>query len=706
MAANAHTNLWVHLRGWREAVVGVKAVGRQVGILGTQTERLAKHLDRANRRGFLMNQTLFTLRRYSYMATLGFTAMIGSVVKWGFDFNRVMEMNRSAMIGFLGSTKAVDDELNLLYRLAAFTPLRFQDVANAARTMMAFGINTKTTNRLVTDMIDMLAAMGKSTPASLNRVTIALGHMMNIGHVTGQTLLQLARDNIPVYEILQEQLGLTGDELRNIGRLGISAQTTLEAIMAGIEADPKFHGAARRLSLQTIGGIASTIQDYVAQIMGRTLHHPFLGLERAMRGIFDILDESQTRHLSFTETIGLIDPRLELVLRLVERDIKSLSRIFQNALWPAIMNVATVALPILYAGFWAMSQVLDFFSHHALIARVIMTYLAAVTALLAIATLYLIPVMILRFTIGMSVALMERLLITLGIKRIETTVGQTAADTTHSLVLTRLGRALRIAVFWTLRSIWAGVRYVAVKTWEAAVTLYLAIVNSRLATWLKLNAILTLFGIRVGLRSAGVKLFEALAATIVTVAIIAQTVAQEALNVMTYLFPGTWLAAALMAVLVGMIILEAKFHAFTRAVRWSWHQVHRLIEKLHGLRDAIKNSGFGRFLSLEAKVLGTVFKRRPLINRGDVSSATSALSGGMTGGGMGDMPSMRGSQFDMKKLPALPHTPGIKGGLPVNIPAGYEGAPIEHTTRIVLELDRKVLAEAVSKERLDRQARR
>lgn len=705
MAANAHTNLWVHMRGWREGVVAVKSLGQQVGVLSRQTDRLAKHLERANRRGFLMNQTLFTLRRYSYMATLGFTAMIGSIVKWGFDFNRVMQVNRAAMIGFLGSQQAVNKELDHLYYLAAFTPLRFQDVANAARTMMAFGIDTKTTNRLLEDTIDMLAAMGRSSPASLNRVTIALGHMMNIGHVTGQTLLQLARDNIPVYEILQEQLGLTGDELRNIGRLGISAQTTLEAIMAGIEADPKFHGAAKRLSASTIGGIASTIQDYAAQIMGKTLNHPFMLLQHTMLGIYKILDQAQRRNLSFTETIGLVDPRLERVLRIVEGDIRSLARMFQHALWPAIMNVATVALPILFAGFWAMSKVLEFFSHHALIARLIMTYLAAVTALLAIATLYLVPIMILRFTIGMANAVMDRLLISLGIKRIITTKGQTAADTVHTTQLTMFGRVLRWTVIWTLRSIWAGVRYVAVKIWEAAVTLYLAIATAISNRQLKLNAALTIFGIRVALRSIAVRLWEAIVLGIVTLGIIAQTVAQGALNVVTYLFPGTWLAAALMAVLVGMIILEAKFHFFTRAVKWAWHQVEKLIEKLHGLKDAIKDSSIGKLLGLTARVAGVVYHGGSrLAGAMTGSPSTSDLSGGMGGG----LPLLSGAGgFDMNKLPALPHTAGVRAGKVVEMPAGVtDGRPIEHNTHITLEVERKVLAQAVAKERLDRKARR
>jgi len=343
------------LTGSQRVVAGLSATRKEVTALGRATGYLGTALDKARKRTWLMNQAMFTLRRYSYMGTLALTASAVALAKWGFDYNAQVQSTTVALTGFLGSQKEAQAVVARWYQLAALTPLTFKDISTAGRTLMAFNVPLKQTNGLLQALSDMLAAQGKATGASLNRVTVALGHMVNVGHVTGQTLFQLARDGIPVYRILQEQLGLTGDQLARIGALHIPAATVLNALIRGIELDPKYKGAAKRLQLSTIGGIASSIHDYVAQIIGGLEQHQFTALERIGRRFSDFLSGAGARGMregGIRGFLGAANPALLAIWKQFAAVWAALGRIIRQMI-PAFKQI----LPIfLYVGF-AIAQI-------------------------------------------------------------------------------------------------------------------------------------------------------------------------------------------------------------------------------------------------------------------------------------------------------------------------------------------------------------
>lgn len=306
------------LSGAREFVGAAEAEAAALGELGAASELTGRRFEHSTRRSLAFNQALFTARRLVYGGTLAVLGLGAASLKMGFDFDSSMQMARVAMTGFLGSTGAANKELAYLYNLAAFTPLRFTDIANAARLMMGFGFTVQETNRYLSDIIDMLTALGVDSPASIRRVTIALGHMQNVGYVTGQTLYQLARDNIPVYEILQQQLGLTADQLHNIGHMHIPANVVMQAIARGIEQDPRYHGAAQRLALTTFHGLFTTMQDFAAQFFGNVERPLFAGAQNVLRGMvhwFQILGTAaQQSGGNLDYIMSVVDQRLPGVL--------------------------------------------------------------------------------------------------------------------------------------------------------------------------------------------------------------------------------------------------------------------------------------------------------------------------------------------------------------------------------------------------------
>src|SRR5688572_20265165 len=235
----------------------MRAQERAVRDLGTATHKTGDDMDHAARRGFLLNQALFTMRRYLYAATLGFTALGVVAVRAGINFNAMMERNTVAFTHFLGSTTAAKNELTFLFDLAKQTPFEFAYLADATRKFLAFGFGLKETNAILTTMGDTIAGLGLGQE-EIDRFTLAIGQMLASGRVLGGELRQLEQLGIGARRILKEQLGLTGEQIGKIGELGLKASHAIPALMRGMRED--FEGQARALS-KTYEGQLSTLKD-------------------------------------------------------------------------------------------------------------------------------------------------------------------------------------------------------------------------------------------------------------------------------------------------------------------------------------------------------------------------------------------------------------------------------------------------------------
>jgi tape measure domain-containing protein len=69
---------------------------------------------------------------------------------------------------------------------------------------------------------------------TLNGVIVALGQMQTKGKLVQQEVNQIAERGIPIFEILRKKLGLTQEQLGNIGEQGISSAKAIPLILEGI----------------------------------------------------------------------------------------------------------------------------------------------------------------------------------------------------------------------------------------------------------------------------------------------------------------------------------------------------------------------------------------------------------------------------------------------------------------------------------------
>ena len=182
----------------------------------------------------------------------------------GIRFNAQMESSELALKNLLGGSQEAKKYLDDLYETAKQTPFEFTDLTEASRRLISFGLDAEKTKRVLNATGDAVAAMGGSAE-NIDRVTLALGQMQAKGKVSAEELLQLTEAGIPAYKILQDELGLTGDQIADIGNQGIKADAAIDALTRGME--DRFGGMAAKQA-KTWDGLTSTMKDNWAQMTG------------------------------------------------------------------------------------------------------------------------------------------------------------------------------------------------------------------------------------------------------------------------------------------------------------------------------------------------------------------------------------------------------------------------------------------------------
>ena len=223
----------LRLQGQRLFLQQVRQSAGAIRELERETGRFGSSAQIASRRGFLMNQMLFTARRLAYSATLAFGAAAAGAVYMGMKFNMSMETSTVAFTQFLGSEQAASKELDYLYELAAKTPFEFGQLVSATQRFLAFGFSVDEANAYLEVIGDTVAAFGGGA-AEIDRAVYAIGQMRAAGRIMGTEIRQLTELGIPAIQILQKQLGLTNEQVARIGETGLKSSVSIPALMAGL----------------------------------------------------------------------------------------------------------------------------------------------------------------------------------------------------------------------------------------------------------------------------------------------------------------------------------------------------------------------------------------------------------------------------------------------------------------------------------------
>jgi tape measure domain-containing protein len=263
------------LVGSEEYVAKSEAVSAATEEMGVAADVAGKQMEGASRRSFLMQQAMFTLRRFVYQGTLALVAAGGASVYFGLQFDSNMQQSTVALTQFLGSSVKAKNELASLYHLAAYTPFSFQDVTTAAKSMLSFGFSVQDTNHDLTVMADTMSGLGESGQ-QVQQFTNDIVKMAARGKLMGQDIRELVSLHIPALAILQKQLGLTADQIQNIGEAGIPASVAIPALFRGLEQQ---YGGMAAKQQRTLAGRLSTLKDLTQQALGTAMMPLFTWLQ-------------------------------------------------------------------------------------------------------------------------------------------------------------------------------------------------------------------------------------------------------------------------------------------------------------------------------------------------------------------------------------------------------------------------------------------
>jgi tape measure domain-containing protein len=186
----------------------------------------------------------------------------------------------------IGNKKEADALMSQLIKTAATTPFGMSDIANAAKQLLAYGVETEKINDTLIRLGDIAA--GLSIP--IGDLAYLYGTTMVQGRMYTQDLNQFLGRGIPIAEELADIFGVTESKVRDLvteGKVGFPEVE--QAIINLTNEGSKFGGLMKEQSAGIAGRI-SNIKDNIEQM-------------------FDKIGES---------TEGIIETSLDIVSSLVE----------------------------------------------------------------------------------------------------------------------------------------------------------------------------------------------------------------------------------------------------------------------------------------------------------------------------------------------------------------------------------------------------
>lgn len=189
-------------------------------------------------------------------AILGATGAFAGIYK-PMEIAGDFEQTQIAFETMLKSAEKAQQFLKEASEFANKTPFEFPELINSSKLLMAFGFEADKVLDMLKTIGDTASGLGAGSEG-IDRITRALGQMQAKGRAQAEELLQLQELGVPANQILQEELGLTGEQVANIGKESIEAAKVIDALLRGM--DKRFGGMMANQS-RTAKGMISTLKD-------------------------------------------------------------------------------------------------------------------------------------------------------------------------------------------------------------------------------------------------------------------------------------------------------------------------------------------------------------------------------------------------------------------------------------------------------------
>lgn len=184
------------------------------------------------------------------------------------DFNEQLDYAHVTYSALFGDTKLAAGFVSALQEHSVDTIFEYQDLANAAKKMLAYGIEYENLMYAMEGLTNLGAMSGDK--AALDRIALAMGQIKTTGYLTGSEMRQLSNAYVPIYDIIKDSFGLSGEDMARVGDLRLPAEDVLNAIVD--YANVKF-GEVGDAAMMTITGLKNRVVDTM-KVMGSEMMQP------------------------------------------------------------------------------------------------------------------------------------------------------------------------------------------------------------------------------------------------------------------------------------------------------------------------------------------------------------------------------------------------------------------------------------------------
>ena len=261
-----------------------KSLGPNVGNAANEANKLQKHMQSASHWADRIKQIIGGI--VISQAFYQITGMIRSWVGMANEFAKEMEQAAISFKYLMGSAEEANSFIQALQDFAVQSPLDTSGAEKSARMLMTMGIEAKNTIPVLRVLTDTATVAGGEIEDTVYRITLALGQMLQSGTVKMQEIRQLVNANIPIYTILQEELGLTAKQVSQIGKEGVNSAKAVNAILRGLQ--KRFGGAAKEMQT-TIKGALNAIKDSFMVLYNTMISGPYEWLRSRLVAISNVL---------------------------------------------------------------------------------------------------------------------------------------------------------------------------------------------------------------------------------------------------------------------------------------------------------------------------------------------------------------------------------------------------------------------------------
>jgi len=236
-----------------EAFSGATRRSRQMNADLSRSSKSAGGLSKAF--GFLGGAAKIALGA----AATGATVAAGRAVKLAAEYQKV----QASFTTFLGSVDRANVVLAELETFSLETPFTPTQVQEAARSLLAFGIQADELAPALQNIGDVAAGTGKD----FNELSIIYGKARVQGTLFAEDINQLTEAGVDVITQFANQFDITKEEVKKLASEGkISFKNLEEALEAMTNEGGNFNGQMARLA-QTLPGQLSTLQGYFDSLL-------------------------------------------------------------------------------------------------------------------------------------------------------------------------------------------------------------------------------------------------------------------------------------------------------------------------------------------------------------------------------------------------------------------------------------------------------